>query len=769
MAKIDAASAASERFVASFFGVRLTKQWAGRLASAPNFNFEAGMEKLFRFSIPVLLVLFLGVLAAIRAGDLIQKQRLTQDAAKSSMVMAVHHFSSLNKKGIGDDVDAASLSVKLVTGITKKVYVLPFSEDLALPENAQFPSVLAGQTITTLFGQNAQALSDLAGQDTVNLSISGSSWLGYRLNTSNGPILGLINLDAAMTNWRNEVKVTISVFIITAAVLLILLYGYFAQINKTKNQILVGQSERLRRETALTSGRCGLWDWDLSTGTMHWSPSMCALLGLPQLEVAFSLHQISHIIHPDDNRFLDFARRFVSNEISELDEVVRLRNLEGQYLHVRLRAQAIDPLASERGVIGIAVDVTEQHRLATQSRQADFRLGTTVESISEAFVLWDANNKLVMCNSRYSDMLGLDAKIAKPGVSRSELNAQMMPIVSEMRMLSDRDAEGVQEFERELKDGRWIRVNEKKLTDGSTVSVSIEITQLKRNEKRMKENEIRLKSMLDDLNALRRTEKDRTEQLVDVNVRYMMEKERAEEANLAKSQFLANMSHELRTPLNAIIGFSELMQRGLFGPLGSDRYKEYANDIHESGAYLLGFINDILEMSKIDAGYYRLSIEQFNIAETVKETLHYIEVMAEEKAIKIDIEAESAAFVSADKRATKQILINLLSNAQKFTAQNGWIRVRAKKVNHALRITIADNGCGIPKESLCKLGNPFTQVADASTRHHPGSGLGLAISRSLIELQGGRLKISSQLGKGTVVHFFLPDSLVEQQHKALAA
>lgn len=757
MAKIVASPAPSERFVASVFASHSAAIDKVRLFCARRFSFETGMEVLFRISIPVLVVLFLGVLAAIRANDLNQDKQVTIESVNSTVIMAAQHFSSLAKFGV-TEVEAARLSIELASGFTKSVIVVPMSGHSVLPKDRGLPSSFEGLSVAVLLGQYAQTLKESAGIRPVGLTISDQAWVGYRFNGEAGPVLALANLDAALTNWRRELTVTVTVFVVTAAVLLILLYGYFAQIKKTKTQIAAGCSERLRREMALTSGRCGLWDWDLSTGIMHWSPSMCALLGFSQSEQAFSLAQISQFIHPEDDRFLDFARRFAARTISDLDEVVRFRNVEGQFVHVRLRAHTVEVLESELGVIGIAVDVTEQHRLATQSRQSDFRLGTTVESISEAFVLWDANNKLVMCNSRYISMMGLDANIAKPGVSRSDLAQHMLSIISEMRMLSERDAEGVQEFERELEDGRWIHVNEKKLTDGSTVSVGMEISQLKRNEKRLKENELRLKSMVDDLNALRRTEKDRTEQLVDVNVRYMMEKERAEAANLAKSEFLANMSHELRTPLNAIIGFSELMQRGLFGPLGSERYQEYAHDIHESGSYLLGFINDILEMSKIEAGHFKLSIEEFDISQTLKDTLHYVEVMAEEKSIKINIEADEETLISADKRSTKQILINLLSNAQKFTGQNGEIKVRARKVNNALRLTIADNGCGIPKEALAKLGKPFTQVADASTRHHPGSGLGLAISRSLAELHGGRLRISSELGKGTIVHVVLPDN-----------
>jgi two-component system, cell cycle sensor histidine kinase PleC len=708
------------------------------------------------------------VLAAIRAGDLDQEKQSIENATASAVVMAASHFSALHKTGVSE-IDAARLIRDLASRSTNGILVAALPESGVVPVGHGLPSEIEGQPIASLISAGGQSLNEFSGKQPVELTLLGRPWIGYRLDMSSGYILALANLDLVLADWRREVKVTVSVFLITASVLLVLLYGYFAQISKTKSQISAGKNEKLRREMALTSGRCGLWDWDLSTGTMRWSASMCALLGFEQKEALFSLSQISTIVHADDDRFMDFARRFAAREIFEVDEIVRLRNADGQYVHVRLRAQAVDPTASELSVIGIAVDVTEQHRLATQSRQSDLRLGTAVESISEAYVLWDANNRLVMCNARYISMMGLSPDLATPGITRGELSGQMIPIVSELRMLSSRDAEGVQEFERELEDGRWIHVNEKKLPDGSTVSVGMEISQLKRNEKRLKENETRLKSMVEDVNALRRTEKERTEQLVDVNVRYMMEKERAEAANLAKSEFLANMSHELRTPLNAIIGFSELMQRGLFGPLGSERYKEYANDIQESGTYLLGFINDILEMSKIEAGQFKLLIEPFNVSETLKETLHYVEVMAAEKSISIEIESEGSAFIAADKRSMKQILINLLSNAQKFTGENGTIKVRARKVNNALRLTIADNGCGIPKAALAKLGEPFTQVADASTRHHPGSGLGLAISRSLVELHGGRLRISSNLGKGTIVHVILPDNPVAEDSVALAA
>ncbi|NJR13068.1 MAG: HAMP domain-containing histidine kinase [Phyllobacteriaceae bacterium] len=213
------------------------------------------------------------------------------------------------------------------------------------------------------------------------------------------------------------------------------------------------------------------------------------------------------------------------------------------------------------------------------------------------------------------------------------------------------------------------------------------------------------------------------------------------------------------SPLNAIIGFSEMMQRGMFGPLGSERYAEYTNDIHYSGNYLLAFINDILDMSKIEAGQFRIEPETVNATEILNETMMFISVPAAQKGITIEVNAAAETWIEADKRALKQVLINLLSNAQKFTGKNGKIRVRAHVAGGALRLSIADDGCGIPRSALAKLGEPFTQVADPATRHHPGSGLGLAISRSVVELHGGRLRIVSRLGEGTIVHVILPQKV----------
>ena len=321
-------------------------------------------------------------------------------------------------------------------------------------------------------------------------------------------------------------------------------------------------------------------------------------------------------------------------------------------------------------------------------------------------------------------------------------------------------------FERQLADGRWLQVNELKTRDGGTVSVGTDITQLKQHQEKLVDSERRLMATIHDLSLARRAEQERGKELVDLNKKYMRETERAEAANRAKSEFLANMSHELRTPLNAIIGFSEVMESGLFGPLGSERYLEYARDIHSSGSYLLGVINDILDMSKIEAGQFNMDREEIELGHLIGEAVQVISLQAAKKSITVETDISENMSLFADRRAIKQIAINLLSNAVKFTGQRGHISVRARNVANAIVLTIEDNGVGIPKDKLGKLGRPFEQVENQFTKSHAGSGLGLAISRSLAELHGGALKIKSTEGAGTIVSVRIP---VRRMAKAAAS
>jgi two-component system cell cycle sensor histidine kinase PleC len=234
-------------------------------------------------------------------------------------------------------------------------------------------------------------------------------------------------------------------------------------------------------------------------------------------------------------------------------------------------------------------------------------------------------------------------------------------------------------------------------------------------------------------------------------------KDSVERAYAAKSQFLANMSHELRTPLNAIIGFSEMMERQLLGPIGTPKYLEYISGIRESGEHLLDLISDILDMSKIEAGKYDLCVEEFNITKVIRMAIHMMEGRAIDSELKLNISSDNEELkIIADRRAVMQMVLNLMSNAMKFSHKGGNIDINLNEGKDNLSIIIKDHGIGIPANKLANITMPFEQAETDYTREYEGTGLGLSITKELAEIHGGSLKIESVLGEGTSVTIKLP-------------
>lgn len=241
-------------------------------------------------------------------------------------------------------------------------------------------------------------------------------------------------------------------------------------------------------------------------------------------------------------------------------------------------------------------------------------------------------------------------------------------------------------------------------------------------------------------------------------------KEAAERAYAAKSQFLANMSHELRTPLNAIIGFSEMMQRQLLGPIGTEKYLDYIAGIRESGEHLLDLISDILDMSKIEAGKYELDLEELNLAKVMRLAVHMVEGRAQDAKISLSMAIDNDDLqIVADRRALMQIFLNVLSNAVKFTNPGGSVKIECIEREDYIAVKVHDTGIGIPADKLQCVTNPFEQAANHYTREHEGTGLGLAITKDLIELHNGTLQISSTVGIGTTVNIRLPYNAYRQE------
>lgn len=232
----------------------------------------------------------------------------------------------------------------------------------------------------------------------------------------------------------------------------------------------------------------------------------------------------------------------------------------------------------------------------------------------------------------------------------------------------------------------------------------------------------------------------------------------AEQANKAKSSFLANMSHELRTPLNAIIGMSEVMEGEMFGPLGAPRYNEYARDIMKSGHFLLNMINDILDLSAIDAGQRHLKLDRLDFWDLVSDCLSMVRPQAKRRGVKIKTEISTSLItLRGDDRGMRQILINLLSNAVKFNDEGGCVTLAAERQDGGVLIRIIDTGCGIPKDRLETITNRFDRGAVDPRNAVEGTGLGLAIVENLVTLHSGRLTLDSKVGEGTTAGVWLPD------------
>jgi cell cycle sensor histidine kinase DivJ len=231
----------------------------------------------------------------------------------------------------------------------------------------------------------------------------------------------------------------------------------------------------------------------------------------------------------------------------------------------------------------------------------------------------------------------------------------------------------------------------------------------------------------------------------------------AEALNLGKSRFLANMSHELRTPLNAIMGFSDVMRQRIFGELPG-RYAEYADLIHDAGSHLLDLINDVLDMSKIEAARYELDLRRLDAREPVQAALRLMRLQADDVGVQLrGVLPTAPLVVEADQRALKQITLNLVSNALKFTPKGGQVTVSLRGAAEAMELTVTDTGLGIAAEDLERLGRPYEQAGD---REHQtrGTGLGLSLVRAFAELHGGEMVIESRLGEGTAVTVRLPVS-----------
>ena len=399
----------------------------------------------------------------------------------------------------------------------------------------------------------------------------------------------------------------------------------------------------------------------------------------------------------------------------------------------------IGRMADALGVFRATAIEMEEANLK-EIREVRTRLTDAIESISEGFSLYDAEDKLIVCNTRYRELLATQADVMVPGTSFETI----------IRTATDRglirDAEGCRDawLGERLKrhraggethvqhrsDGRWIRVSERKTANGGVVATYADITELKQHEA----------------------------ELADLVEKLQIARDAANEANRTKSSFLANMSHELRTPLNAIIGLTEMMVSNA-ARFGTEKAQEPLQRVNRAGRHLLGLINEVLDLSKIEAGKLELHPESVDLVPLIDEVIGTARQLAEQNKNRLVVECqESLGPLTVDPMRLRQILLNLLSNACKFTTQ-GEVGLRVRKVVDGpswIEFAVSDTGIGMTAEQQHKLFEEFSQADAVTARRFGGTGLGLAITRKLARLMGGDVTVASEPGKGSIFTVRLP-------------
>ena len=728
---------------------------------------QPGYERLVRAdpwihrAVPVLIVIFLSI---VGASGLLQLTSAREDVIsdrrkdiETIAMLATARLKNLNPlldtQKLSDETVSALLPAGMVTGARR---LLLLGADGRILRSA--PANIGHVTFLDEVIRAPMPLltfADRAGVESVQLLRGGEALATVRkvpdaVEVPDGGI-GFVAvfepMESVLAQWVSRTQTVVTLFITLAGVVAALGASFYVQSTRARYADRMCSDISTRVDSALSDARCGLWDWDYARGRFFWSDSMYALIGYERTGDLISLAEITALINRQDGNLSDVAEAMLLDGAQPADYEFRMRHAAGHWVWLRARLQVtrdLDPAYPR--IVGVVIDVTEQKRFAEATRRADERLSDAINSISEAFVLWDQESRLVLCNAKFRTMYGVDDERDLTGASYDSL----------IPMRPAGNPTGARQFEMQMDCGRWLQISERRTEDGGFVSVGTDITAHKQHEARLLESERRLKATVATLTESQSVLEIQKAELKELAGKLDTERLAAEAASRAKTEFLANMSHELRTPLNAIIGFADMMQHRLFGALGSDKYEEYVEDILKSGRGLLSIIDDILEMSRIEAGNVCLTCDQVSVVELAQAALATIRTDAHAKNIALSLDAQRDGKVLADQRALRHALIQLLRNAVKFTPAGGAAAIRIRHAGDGVNIFVGDTGCGIAPEHMARFGRPFEIFTNQLDNGNKGSGLGVAIAKSLVSLHGGSIRVRSCVGTGTLVMVHLP-------------
>jgi PAS domain S-box-containing protein len=507
-----------------------------------------------------------------------------------------------------------------------------------------------------------------------------------------------------------------------------------------ETQAALSKSEK-RFSVAQRFAKFGVWEWNIKTGDLYWSEGIPQLIGFDVGEVETTYQNFIDAVHPDDRSKVEAAIQASIESYKDYLVDHRMVWPDGTVRWVRELGNVIrDSDGKALSMIGVAIDIDESKHAQDQLLARETMFEEVFNASEDAILILD-DELFVECNDATMRMLGASTRdqvlIRRPW----EISPEYQPDGCR----SDEKAKEMIRlaYERNFHRFEWVH----KKIDGKSFPVEVTLTPTRLREKKV------LHVVLNDITQRKQHEQE-----------LKNAKEQAEKANRAKSDFLSSMSHELRTPLNAILGFSQLLE--LEEEL-KDEQRQSATDIKHAGEHLLELINDVLDLAKVEAGKIELNVEKVSVADLLRECQKLTETMAANVNINLQYEVHNCegVFVNIDKTRTKQIVINLVSNAIKYNKENGEVKVYCKKESGSrISLNVADSGKGIKEEYLKELFQPFHRLG-AEKGKIEGTGIGLVIARQLAKMMGGSIEVESEYEKGSIFSLILNSTFVENNVK----